>query len=403
MALSKYDKEFMTEREQKTVERLTQLYDEGKLDGAAAHSAVENIRSKYGYSGGTDGSGYVATTGDADPAQAIYDRLVASEKQSGGNKSTLERLAQMSYSDWKQGEEYRALQEMYRKNADTAMQDVLGQLSARTGGLASSYAAAAASQQYNDVMAQLESIARQMYEGDRSAAMDAYQLEQAAADKAYDRAMVERQYSDAQTLQRKQEAETGKADARDRVNAYLAVGGSSADLDRALLQQSGYSDAEIAAFEKYYAQQIAAANAKGKSTGGNETEDTRSIYQKMYDAGATTKDEVYGYLLSAGYDAEEIEALTGYYDSWLFRNAGLWSDDGESQSVAADDSVTKNNLTKLDYDENEGIITWNGREYRTPEAFKAALNRAYINKEIGEEDVAKLVDFANRYYKLYLD
>ena len=315
MALSKYDKEFMTDREKETVQRLTQLYDEGKLDGTAAHSAVESIRNKYGYSGGADGSGYVATTGDADPAQAIYDRLVASEKQSGGNKSTLERLAQMSYSDWKQGEEYRALQEMYRRNADTAMQDVLGQLSARTGGLASSYAASAASQQYNDVMAQLESIARQMYEGDRSAAMDIYQLQQQAADKAYDRAMVERQYKDNRTLQQKQEAETGRSDARDRVNAYLAAGGSAANLDRALLQQSGYTDAELAAFEKYYAQQIAAANAKGKST-EVEPKDDRSIYQKMSDAGIKTEAEAYAYLVDNGYKDEQIDNIIAHYADW---------------------------------------------------------------------------------------
>ena len=311
MALSKYDKEFMTDREKETVQRLTQLYDEGKLDGAAAHSAVESIRNKYGYSGGADGSGYVAATGDADPAQAIYDRLVASEKQSGGNKSTLDRLAQMSYSDWKQGEEYRALQEMYRRNADTAMQDVLGQLSARTGGLASSYASAAAAQQYNDVMAQLESFARQMYEGDRSAAMNVYQLQQQAADKAYDRAMVERQYKDNRTLQQKQEAETGKADARDRVNAYLAAGGSAANLDRALLQQSGYTDAELAAFEKYYAQQIAAA----KST-VVEPKDERSIYQKMSDAGINTEAEAYAYLVDNGYKDEQIDNIIAHYADW---------------------------------------------------------------------------------------
>lgn len=392
----------MTEREQETVARLTKLYDEGKLDGASAHNAVENIRSKYGYSGGADGSGYVATTGDADPAQAIYDRLVASERQSrGGSGGALEQLARMTYSDWKRGGEYEALQEMYRRNANQMQQDVIGQLSARTGGLASSYAAAAASQQYADVMSQLEAVARQMYEGDRGAAMDIYQLQQQAEDKAYDRAMVERQYKDSRALQQKQEAETSRADARDRVNAYLAAGGSAASLDPSLLRASGYSDAEIAAFEKYYAQQLTAKKSTVKVE--EKPKDTRSVYQKMYDAGVTTEDEIYEYLLSAGYDAEEISTLTGHYDSWLSRNAGLLSDDGISQSETVDNSVTKNNLTTMDYNESEGIITWNGRKYRTPEAFKAALNRAYIDKQISEEDVAKLIDFANRYYNLYLD
>lgn len=382
MALSKYDKEFMTEREQETVARLTKLYDEGKLDGASAHNAVENIRSKYGYSGGTDGSGYVATTGDADPAQAIYDRLVASGKQSGGNKSTLERLAQMSYSDWKQGEEYRALQEMYRRNADTAMQDVLGQLSARTGGLASSYAAAAASQQYADVMAQLEGIARQMYEGDRSAAMDVYQLQQQAADKAYDRAMVERQYTDAQTLQRKQEAETGKADARDRVNAYLAAGGSAANLDRALLQQSGYSDAEIAAFEKYYAQQLAAANAKGKSSGGGDDAKGSKLYDDILKKALKYEDydEAIAYLnrmVAAGHISEDEKNImdTVYL-------GGI--DDGveTGEEISSYDQLSKAAKSKL-----TSMQLQIRRDGGLTEAQKNSLVRAAESGEITEDEL----------------
>ena len=45
-----------------------------------------------------------------------------------------------------------------------AMQDTLGQVSARTGGYASSYATSAANQSYNDYMTALEDAARAMYQ-----------------------------------------------------------------------------------------------------------------------------------------------------------------------------------------------------------------------------------------------
>lgn len=382
MALSKYDKEFMTEREQETVARLTKLYDEGKLDGASAHNAVENIRSKYGYSGGTDGSGYVATTGDADPAQAIYDRLVASERQSrGGSGGALEQLARMTYSDWKRGGEYEALQEMYRRNANQMSEDVIGQLSARTGGLASSYAAAAASQQYADVMSQLEAVARQMYEGDRGAAMDIYQLQQQAADKAYDRAMVERQYKDNRTLQQKQEAETGRADARDRVNAYLAAGGSAANLDRALLQQSGYTDAEIAAFEKYYAQQIAAANAKGKSTGGGVEKPRLTLAQTLE-------------AIENGIINEQTLAAYEYYYGQPY-NAEQKTEDGGG--LLYEESVTRKNKGSLDYDEDEGIFVWNGKRYTSIDALQNDINEEINNGTLTQSEYDGIVRELERY------
>ena len=382
MALSKYDKEFMTEREQETVARLTKLYDEGKLDGASAHNAVENIRSKYGYSGGTDGSGYVATTGDADPAQAIYDRLVASERQSrGGSGGALEQLARMTYSDWKRGGEYEALQEMYRRNANQMQQDVIGQLSARTGGLASSYAAAAASQQYADVMSQLEAVARQMYEGDRGAAMDIYQLQQQAADKAYDRAMVERQYKDNRTLQQKQEAETGRADARDRVNAYLAAGGSAASLDRSLLEASGYSDAEIAAFEKYYAQQLAAKKSTGK---GEDTAKNSKLYKDILSKAQKYDDydDAISYLNRMVESGQITEEEKNTIDSVYLGGTGEESESDMSYNKLGEAAKSKLTSMQLQMRRAGGLT----------EAQKKSLERAVESGEITEEELEYMLE-----------
>lgn len=78
------------------------------------------------------------------------------------------QLTGMNFGDWTQGEQYRSLADRYSDIGRMGMQDVLGQIAARTGGLASSYASTAAQQQYNSYMSQLEQVARQMYDQDRS-------------------------------------------------------------------------------------------------------------------------------------------------------------------------------------------------------------------------------------------
>ena len=108
-------------------------------------------------------------------AQAYIDALVQAQApkwESGVWDNTTDNIAKqligMNYADWTRGEQYQALADRYGIQGKMSMQDVLGQISSRTGGLASSYATTAAQQQYNEYMSQLEEVARQMYSGDRS-------------------------------------------------------------------------------------------------------------------------------------------------------------------------------------------------------------------------------------------
>lgn len=97
------------------------------------------------------------------------------------------QLTSMNYDDWTKGAQYQALAGRYGNNGRMSMQDVLGQIASRTGGLASSYATTAAQQQYNQYMAQLEEVARQMYSQDRSDLMDNANLYRNLANDEYDR------------------------------------------------------------------------------------------------------------------------------------------------------------------------------------------------------------------------
>ena len=99
----------------------------------------------------------------------------------------VDQLANMSYEDWTQGDQYRALANRYGQQGKMSMQDVLGQVSSRTGGLASSYAQTVAQQQYNDYMNQLETVAREMYNNDRSELEDQYKYMSDYNDTMYDR------------------------------------------------------------------------------------------------------------------------------------------------------------------------------------------------------------------------
>ena len=97
------------------------------------------------------------------------------------------QLTSMNYDDWTKGSQYQALADRYSASGRMSMQDVLGQVASRTGGLASSYATTAAQQQYNQYMAQLEEVARQLYSQERGDLMDIASLYRNLANDEYDR------------------------------------------------------------------------------------------------------------------------------------------------------------------------------------------------------------------------
>ena len=80
----------------------------------------------------------------------------------------------MTYGNFKSGDLYQGLQRDYQQQGQRAMKDTLGQIAARTGGIASSYATTAANQSYNNYMQGLEDIARSMFNDEYSRAKDKY-------------------------------------------------------------------------------------------------------------------------------------------------------------------------------------------------------------------------------------
>lgn len=170
-------------------------YDAGDQAGMdAAHKAAEAVRANYGYSGGADGSGYNPLMfksdayNDYDGDEDEYGSGYGSGWGYGGKPSYSSRYQAMideltgqilgrdpfSY-DAEMDPLYGQYKQSYTRNGRRAMQDTLGQVSARTGGLASSYAEAAAQQTYNNYMSaladkipELQQLAYSMYQDELS-------------------------------------------------------------------------------------------------------------------------------------------------------------------------------------------------------------------------------------------
>lgn len=254
----------------------------------------------------------------------------------------LQQAISMNYDDWTKGDQYKALADRFGAQGKMSMQDVLGQVSSRTGGLASSYATTAAQQQYNEYMSQLEEVARQMFAGERGDLIENAGLARDYGEQEYGR------YLDQMNMQNDRnsyaldiinkmmgyqqdkynteytQGQNAKADAQDRVNAYLAAYGSVADLDPDLVRNSGYTQSELATIEQYYKDQKKAEEAKG--SGNQKPTLTAAQVLKALEDGVvndTTK-AAYEYYFGQPWEDAEAEpeadaTITNRHgDSWIY-------------------------------------------------------------------------------------
>lgn len=156
------------------------LFPSGASSGEAAGGAGVSLPSK---TTGTGGSQYRTSQSVTVPTGV---GTFSSENLDKAN-SIARILEAMNYGDWTKGDAYQALAGRYGENGRISMQNTLGQVASRTGGLASSYAASAAQQQYNQYMAQLEEVARQMYSQERGDLTDQFNIFRSLASDDYTR------------------------------------------------------------------------------------------------------------------------------------------------------------------------------------------------------------------------
>ena len=240
-------------------------------------------------------------------------------------RALIDQILNSNLSDWKQGDQYAALRDQYAANGQMSMTDLLGQVSSRTGGLASSYAASVANQEYNDWMSKLEQAAQEMYQQDRSDKLnnlgvlnDAYSREYGEyGDKLNqwntDRNFAYQQAQDAlaNSWKQKEWDYNMSQDEWNRAAQQAEMMASYGDFSG--YKALGYTDAQIGQMRQAY--QIAqAAKAKSGSSGGKKSGDSGmklSVAKDNAKQGIFTQ-EVLDAFHKNGYSDEYLESAYGY-------------------------------------------------------------------------------------------
>lgn len=355
--MSKFDDTLITDPTDRKVARQADAdwsaaHAAGDREGMAkAHRTKERVRARYGYSGGEDGSDYIPLKGEsASPRSTV--------KLPEREKFTYDYTADPAY------EQYA---EAYTRAGEKAMEDTLGRLSARTGGLASSYAATAAQQSYDGYMAQLadkvpqlRQLAYEMYADGLDRDREELELLRDMEREDYDRARAERKDQRA---------------AREADRAF----------DRAVLESDRDFARDVLESDRDYAYRTAAREDKG-STAAAATATSSSKGSKTPAAdwsGAEQAYRRYGQEGAEDWLGEHYKDL-GYSTLSMARSA--------FHNHMRRRALANPGRTDLGWDEDEGIFTWNGKQYTDPARLLADLGAAGLDpweRELLEERLAK--------------
>lgn len=374
---SVYDQEHFSDDELRSAAEVRAAAAAGKTTWADAHDYVERIRSNYGYSGDSDGSRYIPLEmggggrgngggGFSYEAAPTY----TSRYQGQIDDLTAQILGREAFSyDPEKDPTYQQYKESYTRSGERSMQDTLGQVSARTGGLASSYAGSAAQQTYDGYMSaladkipELRQLAYSMYQdegnemranlemlmaleqGDYAKYTDL--LGQWNTDRNFDYGVHRDQISD-NRYNNEWNYQVGRDDIADKryedetawersqytsekeYNQALAKAQTLAAAgDFYGYKALGYTDAEIKNLKTAYdkAQRASVSGTRkgsSSSSGGGNKGGTgnKDVYAGMYDAGIRSEGDAYAWLLTAGYNTTQAGKLADYYAEWM-KNKG---------------------------------------------------------------------------------
>lgn len=367
-----------------------------------ANQAANELRKSYGnYSGGADGGSFRLESKLNRRADDLLDQLGSfgsfsyDEAPTYENtfaqqqKDLLDRILNREDFAWSKetDPQWSSYKKSYLREGDRATANALAQASAASGGRPSSYAVNAATQAGDYYATKLNDVIPTLYQQAYERYLDEYNMklkdlntvnQQEQLDYAKyldrlgqfntDRGFAYQNYADdydrlrsqladvqgqdqidyARYLDEASRQQTAQDSIRSQVDAILAAGGSpSANL----VSESGYSSEYVKALEDAYRKQEAEKAAKKSGSGGGGTMSLTTA-KAMAKEGQFT-DTVLNTLRKAGFTDDYIAQVYGYTGFGTGRD-------------------------KLDYDEDEGIFTWNGRRYNSPEALAEDLDRANL-------------------------
>lgn len=367
-----------------------------------ANQAANELRKSYGnYSGGADGGsfrlesklnrraddllGQIGSFGSFSYDEApTYENAFAQQQ-----KDLLDRILNREDFSWSKetDPQWSSYKKSYLREGDRATANALAKASAASGGRPSSYAVNAATQAGDYYATKLNDVIPTLYQQAYERYLDEYNMklkdlnavnQQEQLDYAKyldrlgqfntDRGFAYQNYADdydrlrsqladvqgqdqidyARYLDEVSRQQTAQDSIRSQVDAILAAGGSpSANL----VSESGYSSEYVKALEDAYRKQEAEKAAKKSGSGGGGTMSLTTA-KAMAKEGQFT-DTVLNTLRKAGFTDDYIAQVYGYTGFGTGRD-------------------------KMGYDEDEGIFTWNGRRYNSPEALAEDLDRANL-------------------------
>lgn len=367
-----------------------------------ANQAANELRKSYGnYSGGADGGSFrlesklnrrsddlldqLGSFGSFSYDEApTYENTFAQQQ-----KDLLDRILNREDFSWSKetDPQWSSYKKSYLREGDRATANALAKASAASGSRPSSYAVNAATQAGDYYATKLNDVIPTLYQQAYERYLDEYNMklkdlnainQQEQLDYAKyldrlgqfntDRGFAYQNYADdydrlrsqladvqgqdqidyARYLDEVSRQQTAQDSIRSQVDAILAAGGSpSANL----VSESGYSSEYVKALEDAYRKQEAEKAAKKSGSGGGGTMSLTTA-KAMAKEGQFT-DTVLNTLRKAGFTDDYIAQVYGYTGFGTGRD-------------------------KLGYDEDEGIFTWNGRRYNSPEALAEDLDRANL-------------------------
>lgn len=367
-----------------------------------ANQAANELRKSYGnYSGGADGGSFRLESKLNRRSDDLLDQLGSFGSFSYGEaptyentfaqqqKNLLDRILNREDFSWSKetDPQWSSYKKSYLREGDRATANALAKASAASGGRPSSYAVNAATQAGDYYATKLNDVIPTLYQQAYERYLDEYNMklkdlntvnQQEQLDYAKyldrlgqfntDRGFAYQNYADdydrlrsqladvqgqdqidyARYLDEASRRQTAQDSIRSQVDAILAAGGSpSANL----VSESGYSSEYVKALEDAYRKQEAEKAAKKSGSGGGGTMSLTTA-KAMAKEGQFT-DTVLNTLRKAGFTDDYIAQVYGYTGFGTGRD-------------------------KLGYDEDEGIFTWNGRRYNSPEALAEDLDRANL-------------------------
>ncbi len=381
---------------------------------ALINAKANQLRSSYGnYTAGADGSQYVSDGKYAPKIDETLDKIGSFKSFTYGSAPSYENRYQQKQQElldaalnrdpfsWSKetDPQYGSYKKTYLREGERATANALAQASAASGGRPSSYAVNAATQAGNYYATKLSdaipTLYQQAYErylkdyqmklSDLNAVNQQEQLDYAKyldqlgqfnTDRNFDYNNYLGEYGRLQDylgnlqgqdnteynrylgvldeIREKQQQEQELS--RSQIDAMLQAGASPS---AGLIGKSGYESEYVKVLENYYKQQAAAkASGGGRSGGGTggggkpKSKMSLTTAQKMAKAGQFTQ-EVLDTLHAGGFNDAYLASEYGYTGGGSGR-------------------------TKFGYDPDEGIFTWNGYRFNSPEAFAEALDRAAL-------------------------